>query len=76
MAAKGSRIEISTLRKYGKSEIIGYKTVEENGRTYVNFNRCKLRAKHKEAILSNTTLKRTQKASANAFSEGTNVVTK
>ncbi len=76
MAAKGNKIEISTFRKYGKSDIIGYKTVDENGKTYVNFIWCKLCAKHKEAILSDPTLKGSVKASAKAFSEGTNVVTK
>ena len=31
MAAKGKKIELSTFRKYGKLEITGYNTLEENG---------------------------------------------
>ena len=34
MAAKGKKIELKTFNSYGKSEIIGHKTVEEEGRTY------------------------------------------
>ena len=33
MAGRGNEIELSTFEKYGKSEIIGYKTVEENGKS-------------------------------------------
>ena len=76
MATKGKRIEFSTVQKYGKSEIIGYKTEDENGKTFVNFIWCKLCAKHKETILANPALKGSIKASVKAFVDGTNVVTK
>ena len=58
MAAKGKQIALSTLQNYGKSEIIGYKTVDKNGKTFVNFIWCKQCAKHKETFLADPTLKR------------------
>ena len=36
MAAKGKKIELSTFQKCGKLEITSYKTVDENGKTFVN----------------------------------------
>ena len=57
MAVKGKKIDFSTFQKYGKSEIFGYKTVDENGKTFVNFIWCKLLAKHKETILVDPTFK-------------------
>ena len=56
MAAKGNKIESSTFQKYGKSEITGYKTVDKNGKTSINFIWCNLCAKHKETILAYPTL--------------------
>ena len=56
MAAKGSKIELSTFQKYGKSEITGYKTLDKNGKVFVDFIWCKLCAKYKETILGDPTL--------------------
>ena len=71
----GNKIEFSSFQKYGKSEIIGYKTVDEKAKRLLNLL-CKLCAKHKETILADPTLKGSVKASAKAFIDGTNVVTK
>ena len=35
--AKGNKIELKTFQGYGKSDIIGFKTLKERDRTYVNF---------------------------------------
>ena len=76
MAGKGKKIELRTFSSYGKSEIIGYKTIQEEGKTYVNFIWCKVCAKHKDAILRDASVKGSIKTSAKAFIDGTNVVTK
>ena len=76
MTGNGNKIELSTFEKYGKSEIIGYKRVEENGKSLVNFIWCKLCVKHKDSILADRTLRGSVKASSKAFIEGTDVVTK
>ena len=56
MAAKGNKIELSTFQKYGKLEITGYKTEDENEKIFINVIWCKLCAGHKEAILAYPTL--------------------
>ena len=40
MAAKSNKIELSTFQKYDKSEVAGYKTVDDNEKTFVNFIWC------------------------------------
>ena len=45
MAAKGDKIELKTFESYGKSEVIGYKTVEDFDETN---NNC-------AALMDNTT---------------------
>ena len=76
MAPKGNKIELKTFNSYGKSNIIGYKTIAEEGRTYVNFIWCKVCARNKDAILKDPTIKGSIKTSAKEFIDGTNVVTK
>ncbi len=74
--SKGNRVELRTFLNYGKSEIIGYKTEDSEGRKYVNFIWCKVCARNKDGILSHPTLRGNTKTSALAFINGTNVVTK
>ena len=75
-ATKGNQIELRTFLSYGKSDILGYKTEEVNGRVYVNFCWCKVCAKNKDGILQNPTVRGNTKSFALAFINGTNVVTK
>ena len=35
--AKGNSVELKTFKSYGVDEILGFKTEEKDGRTYVNF---------------------------------------
>lgn len=52
MDAKGKQLELSTFQNFGKSEITGYKKVDKNSKTFIDFIWYKLCAKHKEAILA------------------------
>lgn len=74
--SKGNRVELRTFQNYGKSDIIGYKTEELDGKEYVNFIWCKVCARNKAGILSHPSLRGNTKKSAVAFIDGTNVVTK
>ena len=73
---KGNKIELKTFQSYGKSDIIGFKSVKEGDRTYVNFIWCKVCEKNKDVILKDPTIKGSIKSSARAFIDGTNMVTK
>ena len=71
---KAGKVELSFFLSRGKQSVIGYKTKDENSKTYVLFIWCKCCVRNKDAILSN--LKGSVCTSALAFIEGTNVVTK
>ena len=74
--SKGNRVELQTFMNYGKSDVIGYKTEESDGKKYVNFIWCTVCARNKDGILNHPTLRGNTKASAAAFINGINVVTK
>lgn len=69
MATKNHKVELSTFRKWGKCDIIGYKTIKENDRTFVNFVWHKVCAEHKEQL--QLSLKGNAKILAVAFANGT-----
>ena len=71
-ATKGNRVELNTFLKYGKADVIGYKTENYNGKTYVNFIWCKICARNKNEILGSSTLRGPTKKSAMSFIDGTN----
>ena len=71
---KGVTKELGTFLSWGKEEIIGYGNFEQQGKPYVNKIWCKICARHKDIILPK--LKEATKKSAEAFADGTNVVTK
>ena len=71
---KGMIKELGTFLSWGKEEIIGYGTFEQYGKQYVNKIWCKICARHKDIILPK--LKGAAKKSAEAFTDGTNAVTK
>ena len=71
---KGNKVELSTFLSWGKEDIIGYKTEECVGKTFVNFVWCKLCSRHEAGVLSR--LKGKVKLSGKAFIDGTHSVTK
>ena len=76
MNPKGNQVELQTFMKYGKSDIIGFKTMQDNGKTMVNFIWCKVCERNKDAILRNPSIKGKVKESARAYIDGTNMVKK
>ena len=71
---KGVTKELGTFLQWGKEDIIGYGTFEQQGLQYVNKIWCKICARNKDIILPK--LKGATKKPAEAFTDGTNVVTK
>ena len=49
---KGNSVELGTFKNWGHN-LIGYKTIQNKEKTYVNFVWCKVCAKHKNALKSN-----------------------
>ena len=45
---KGSKIELQTSMLYGKSELIGHKVEEKDGKKFVNMTCCKVCARNME----------------------------
>ena len=43
---KGNTVELSTFLKYEKCDLLGYKTLEKEGKKLVNFVWCKVCAKY------------------------------
>ena len=73
---KAIRKELHTFLTRGKEGIIGYKTENDDGKTYVIQIWCKLCAKYKGQLLGHPQVRGAAKRSIKAFTEGTNVVTK
>ena len=67
---------MQTFKNWGKENIFGVKTEEKDGRKLVNFIWCKICAAHKDALLTNPSLKGSVKKSMKAFTDGTSSVTK
>ena len=70
---KGVTKELGTFLSWGKQEIIGYGTFEQHRKQYDNKIWCKICARHKDILPK---LKGAAKKSAEAFTDGTTVVTK
>lgn len=73
---KGCSVELRTFMSYGKSEVIGHKVEEKDGKKFVNMIWCKVCARNKEGIVSHPSLHGDSKVSLLAFINGTIVVTK
>ena len=75
---KGRTIEEFTFKKYKfeGNQHIGHKSVEVEGKDFVNFVWCKLCAKHKNVIISIPSIKGNAKKSVLTYMNGTNVVNK
>ena len=68
--------KLKTFLSWGKENIIGYEVKTIEGDEHVVKVWCKLCAKHKQSILTDPSIKGSIKKSMEAFTQGTNVVTK
>ena len=48
---KGNSVELKTFKSYGVDEILGFKTEEKDGQTYMNFIWFKVCARNEEGII-------------------------
>ena len=72
----GNKVKLATFNSWGCSGIIEAKELTENGITYVNNVLCRVCKNNKIAISQHPAVKGKSKVSAQAFIDGTNVVTK
>ncbi len=73
---KGNKVDLETFKKWGKDGVIGFKTIEENSRRYVNFVWCKVCARNKDSLIAHPNCKGSIKKAVKAYIDGTNYVTK
>ena len=71
----GNKVELQTFISRNFEEF-GFKILEENGISYVNYVWCKICAKNKECIKQDLSVKGASKNVADIFIDGTNYVTK
>ena len=71
----GNKVELQTFISRNFEEF-GFKILEENGISYVNYVWCKICAKNKECIKQDLSVKGASKNVADIFTDGTNYVTK
>ena len=69
-STKGNMVSLKTFQTYETNNVVGYKTINIQGKIKVNFAWCKLRAKHKNAIYNNPKCKGNAKKSAKFTLEG------
>ena len=74
--AKGNMVLLQTFQTYKTKNIIGYKTINIEGKIIVNIAWCKLCAKHKNTIYNNLKCKGNAKKSAELYIRGINNSTK
>ena len=75
-STKGNMVSLQTFQTYKTNNIIGYKTINIEGKIIVNFAWCKLCAKRKNTIYNNPKCKGNAKKSAEVYITGTNNITK
>ena len=73
---KGNAVKLKTFCSWQKSNIIGYKTEEKVGVTYVNFLWCKVCARNEAIIRADKACKGEVADSMLQYVKGTNNVTK
>ena len=71
----GNKVKLQTFKSWNFEEF-GFKILEENGISYVNYVWCKIHAKNKERIKQVPSVKGISKNVADVFIDGTNYVTK
>ena len=69
-------VSLQTFQTYKTNNIIGYKTINIEGKIIVNFAWYKLCAKHKNTIYNNPKCKGNAKKSAEVYIRGINNITK
>ena len=74
--SKENVLALKTFFSYNVEDFIGYRTFEKDGCTFVNKVWCKVCFKYKAEIETAATAKGNAKKSAQAFVNGTNLVTK
>ena len=75
-STKGNMVSLQTFQIYETNNVTGYKTINIEGKTMVNFAWCKLCVKHKNTIYNNPKCKGNAKKSAEVYIRGTNNITK
>ena len=75
-STKGNMVSLQTFQTYKTNNIIGYKTINIEGKIIVNFAWCKLCAKRKNTIYNNPKCKGNAKKSAGVYIRGINNITK
>ena len=75
-STKGNMVSLQTFQTYETNNVIGYKTINIEGKIMVNFAWCKLCVKHKNTIYNNPKCKGNAKKSAEVYIKGTNNITK
>ena len=75
-STKGNMVSLQTFQTYETNNVIGYKTINTEGKIMVNFAWCKLCAKHRYTIYNNPKCKRSAKKSAEVYIKGTNNINK
>ena len=73
---KGNEVKFSTFKSWGQEEVLGFKTEEIEGATYVVFIWCKVCTRNSTLILNHPKCKGEAKDLMKAFIDGTNGVTK
>ena len=74
--SKGNVLALKTFLSYNVEDFIGYRIFEKDGCKFVIKVWCKVCAKYKAEIETAATVKGNAKKSAQAFINGTNLVTK
>ena len=69
-------VSLQAFQTYKANNVIGYKTINIEGKTMVNFAWCKLCAKHKNTIYNNPKCKGSAKKSPEVYIKGTKGITK
>ena len=72
---KGNTVSLQTFQTYEANDVIGYKTINTEGKIMVNFAWCKLCAKHRNTIYNNPKCKSAKK-SAEVYIKRTNNINK
>ena len=71
----GNKVKLQTFKSWNFEEF-GFKILEENGISYVNYVWCKICPKNKECIKQDPSVKGASKIVAEVFIDGTKYVTK
>ena len=73
---KGNKVKLLTFNSWRKKSVLGYKTVERDGISYVNFIWCKVCSTNSNAMLNHHKCKGGVTNSVKTFINGMNGVTK